>query len=155
MSDTGIRSYVTGNFYRCRNAGSTCRTGWAVYVIACSTCGMQYTGSTNNLRLRMNNHKSSFSAVRTGGGAKTNCHRLYEHLVSCNSEFKFQVVESFDVGPPGVGGRGCGAPDRLSLLRERETDWMYRLDTLAPLGLNIDDGTYSQNRSARRTSVKT
>ena len=33
-----------------------------------------------------------------------------------------------------------------SELRENEGQWMYRLGTLRPQGLNEDDGFYAQNR---------
>ena len=34
-------------------------------------------------------------------------------------------------------------------LRKKEGQWMYRLGTLRPQGLNEDDGFYAQNRKTR------
>ena len=34
-------------------------------------------------------------------------------------------------------------------LRERENHWIYKLATLAPHGLNDDDGFYAQNKKSR------
>ena len=36
-----------------------------------------------------------------------------------------------------------------SELREKEGQWIYRLGTLRPQGLNEDDGFYAQNRKTR------
>ena len=36
-----------------------------------------------------------------------------------------------------------------SELREKEGQWIYRLGTLRPQGLNEDDGFYAQNRNTR------
>ena len=45
-----------GRTFHCRNQGTNCNAMWAVYVIMCDVCGMQYVGQTNNIRLRMNGH---------------------------------------------------------------------------------------------------
>ena len=34
-------------------------------------------------------------------------------------------------------------------LRERENQWIYKLATLAPHGLNDNDGFYNQNKKSR------
>ena len=34
-------------------------------------------------------------------------------------------------------------------LREKEGQWIYKLGTLAPYGLNENDGFYIQNRKSR------
>ena len=34
-------------------------------------------------------------------------------------------------------------------LRERENQWIYKLVTLAPLGLKDNDGFYNQNKKSR------
>ena len=38
-------------------------------------------------------------------------------------------------------------------LRERENHWIYKLATLAPHGLNDNDGFYAQNKKSRAIPV--
>ena len=85
VADRTIISHVTGNRHYCQNSGASCGSEWCVYAIACTSCGIQYVGSSNKLRLRMNNHKSALTSARKGGDNKTNCHRLYDHLIACQS----------------------------------------------------------------------
>ena len=40
-------------------------------------------------------------------------------------------------------------------LRKKEGEWMYRLGTLRPQGLNEDDGFYAQNRKTRAGARRT
>ncbi|KAJ8051119.1 hypothetical protein HOLleu_04569 [Holothuria leucospilota] len=133
-TNTFSSSKVTGNRFTCVNAGASCKTRWCIYVISCDSCGCHYTGCTNNLRLRMNNHKSALEDSRSGKLTQTNCHLLYSYLSACESSLSFQIVQVFQ---------------EWTLQREAKRDWIYRLDTLAPRGLNVDDGTYSQNRKIR------
>ena len=55
-----------GRTFHCRNQGKNCNTKWAVYVIMCDVCGMQYVGQTNNIRSRMNGHKSDYQRFLNG-----------------------------------------------------------------------------------------
>lgn len=131
--------------------GASCRTTWAVYVIACGNCGSQYTGCTNSIRKRMNNHKSDLEAVRTGDESdRGDCRLLYTHLITCGSTIFFQIVQTFDESALRTESLRRGISDLWVILREAEREWMYRLDSLTPNGLNVDDGTYSQNRKTRQ-----
>ena len=44
-----VTSTSNGRTFYCRNQGTNCNTKWAVYVIMCDVCGMQYVGQTNNI----------------------------------------------------------------------------------------------------------
>ena len=55
-----------GRTFHCRNQGSNCNTKWAVYVIMCDVCGLQYVGQTNDIRIRMNGHKSDYQQFLNG-----------------------------------------------------------------------------------------
>ena len=54
VSASFVTSTISGRTFHCRNQGTNCNTKWAVYVIMCDVCGMQYVGQRNNIRLRMN-----------------------------------------------------------------------------------------------------
>ncbi|KAJ8018524.1 hypothetical protein HOLleu_43442 [Holothuria leucospilota] len=62
-TNTFISSKMTGNRFNCVNAGASCKTRWCIYVISCESRGCQYTGCTNNLRLRIKYHKSALEAI--------------------------------------------------------------------------------------------
>ncbi|KAJ8046837.1 hypothetical protein HOLleu_05643 [Holothuria leucospilota] len=94
-TNTFISSKVTGNRFNCVNAGASCKTRWCIYVISCDSCGCQYTGCTNNPRLRMNNHKSALEGYRLGKLTQTNCRLLYSHPSACESSLSFQIVQVF------------------------------------------------------------
>ena len=67
---------------------------WAVYVIMCDVCGIQYVGQTNNIGLRMNGHKSDYRKFLNGDFSKSDSSALYSHLKSHDVNiFKFQKLK--------------------------------------------------------------
>ena len=83
-----------GRTFHCRNQGTNCNTKWAVYVIMCDVCGMQYVGQTNNIRSRMNGHKSDYRRFLNGDFYKSDTSSLYSHLKSHDVKIlKFQILE--------------------------------------------------------------
>ena len=66
VSASCVTSTSNGRTFHCRNQGTNCNTKWAVYVIMCDVCGMQYVGQTNNIRSRMNGHKSDYGRCFNG-----------------------------------------------------------------------------------------
>ena len=61
-----ITNTSNGKAFHCRYQGTNCNTKWAVYAIMCDVCGMQYVGQTNNIRSRMNGHKSDYRRSLNG-----------------------------------------------------------------------------------------
>ena len=60
----------------------------------CDVCGMQYVGQTNNIRLRMNGHKSDYRRFLNGDFSKSDTSSLYSHLKSHDVKiFKFQILQ--------------------------------------------------------------
>ena len=67
---------------------------WAVYAIMCYVCGMQYVGQTNNIRLRMNGHKSDYRKFVNGDFSKSDTSSLYSHIKSHDvTIFIFQMLK--------------------------------------------------------------
>ena len=60
VSANCVTSTSNGRTFHCRNQGTNFNMKWAVNVIMCDVCGMQYVGQTNNIRLRMNGHRSDY-----------------------------------------------------------------------------------------------
>ena len=55
---------------------------------------MQYVGQTNNIRSRMNGHKSDYRRLLNGDFSKSDTSSLYSHLKSHDVKiFKFQILE--------------------------------------------------------------
>ena len=77
-----ISSTADNKTFKCHNENSSCDSKWIIYVISCPICNLQYVGHSNNIRARMNGHKSYFRLYASG---KINnlCNKLlYDHLIS-------------------------------------------------------------------------
>ncbi|CAJ0965952.1 unnamed protein product [Ranitomeya imitator] len=102
----------------------TCETNFVVYLVKCP-CGLMYVGETiQHVRDRISSHKSTIRLKKTWLP-------LPHHFVTANhsvSQLQYQVIER--VERPRWGG------DHIKLLKERESFWIYTLQTLAPRGLN-------------------
>ena len=66
VSSSCVTSTSNGRTFNCRNQGTNCNAKWAVYVIICDVCGMQYVGQANNNRFRMNGHKQTIDDYLMG-----------------------------------------------------------------------------------------
>ena len=102
-----------------------------VYFITCKVFGIQYVGSiTTTFRSRFYNHRSRINAhLKLSSENKRNDDFLCQHFHSSGhlglSHLTIQLIDK------AMGERG---------LRKKEGQWMYRLGTLRPQGLNEDDG---------------
>ena len=130
-------STTTGRVFTI-NQTFDCNAKNVVYVISCSTCNMQYVGSTNSLRLRYNNHKSRMRN-HCKLADKNSDDFIYKHFNQVGHQsFKIQVIDVCDPTEP----------------TDREGFWQYKLRTLMPYGLNSDDlfGTHQKGpRSGKRS----
>ena len=80
--------------FHCRNQGTNCNAKWAVYVIICDVCGMQYVGQTNNIRSRMDGHKSDYRRFINGDFSKSDTSSLSSLIKSHDVKIlKFQILE--------------------------------------------------------------
>ena len=101
---------------------------------------MQYVGSTTTrFRTHFNNHKSRVNAhVNLSLNQKGKDDLIYRHFNSDGhrglEDMQIQLIDH-------VKGE--------KELRERENHWIYKLATLAPHGLNDNDGFYAQNKKSR------
>jgi peptide-methionine (R)-S-oxide reductase len=138
-----ITSTSNGRTFSCRNSSTNCNSLWSVYVVSCPDCGLQYVGQTNNIRLRMNGHKSDLRKFIDGTSNKSESVILYQHLKEHSQAFRFQIVETL----PYVGKRRTELDNRLD---SAEREWIWKLDSITPKGLNVDDGFHVQNRKSRK-----
>ena len=90
----------------------------------------------------MNGHKSDFRKYGTGSANKPDSAALYKHLQEHGqSDFKFQIIDR--LLPNST------VPVLHDKLNKLEREWIWKLDTVVPCGLNIDNGFHSQNRLPR------
>ena len=93
LSATCVTCTINGRTFHCRNQGTNCNTKWAVYVRMCDECGMQYVGQTNNIRSRMNGHKSDYRRFLNGNNSKSDASAHYSLLGHHDDKiFKFQIL---------------------------------------------------------------
>ncbi len=113
----------TGKRYQVRGT-ITCNTKNVIYMIKCP-CGLCYIGKTNRgLKTRISEHKS---AVRN----KNQKSPIARHFNMCKHEVSaMRLMGTEVVKPPLRGG------DRETLTLQKESRWIFELDTSFPKGLN-------------------
>ncbi|XP_069607905.1 uncharacterized protein [Ranitomeya imitator] len=113
---TGKRYPIKGHF--------SCDSSYVVYLIKCP-CGLGYVGeTTQHIRDRISQHKSTIRCGRTL--LPIPAHFLEHHHGI--SQLRYQIIDH--VPPLRRGG------DRIQRLKDRESFWIHTLQTLTPLGLN-------------------
>ena len=99
---------------------------FAVYVLTCP-CGLLYVGETTcDMNTRLNNH--TFTIRR-----KRRDLPVPKHLTEAGhkeKDLRFMILDQVQM--PRRGG------DRTLTLKKRELYWIYRLQTLRPVGLNVE-----------------
>jgi hypothetical protein len=119
-----IKSHVTKQTYRTVTK-VTCETANVIYCLTCMQCGKQYVGETKRtFRIRISEHLGD---IRN----KRNHKPVARHFNSKNHNIKCVsacIIEMLTRNPD--------LDSTTSIRREREGDWVYRLRTLDPLGLN-------------------
>ncbi|OCT92171.1 hypothetical protein XELAEV_18015225mg [Xenopus laevis] len=116
----------TGKKYLIRNY-CTCESTYVIYVIYLlkCPCGLLYIGeTTQKIRDRICKHKSTIRRDITALPVPAHFHAA-RHSVS---QLKFQIIDSVD--EPRRGGA------RLMMLKKLEMQWIHKLDTIWPRGLN-------------------
>ena len=124
-----VTSYVTGRTYSIRDIESSqihCKLQNYVYMLTCSSCGVQYVGeSIVPVNLRMNIHRKG----------KSGCEILINHFsnVCPGKNFCIDILEKL----PGDGYKDGTIDDKMRDYRlKREDFWMKTLRTVYPYGLN-------------------
>ena len=105
-----------------------CKSKNLIYCITCKVCGLQYVGQTiTPIMTRVNNH---LSTIRTRKDTPLARH-MNSHDPSKQFDITVHVLEFI---------RAPIDSHRAKLLRDQtERDWMARLHTLVPHGLNLQE----------------
>ncbi|OCT85330.1 hypothetical protein XELAEV_18023496mg [Xenopus laevis] len=102
----------------------TCQSTHVIYMIVCP-CGLYYIGKTiQKLKDRFLKHKSVIKIGKDTTPLVTHC-REHNHNIS-----SLRLMGIDQIISPG------GGVDKNTLLLRREAEWIFRLDTVTPMGLN-------------------
>ncbi|XP_041430880.1 uncharacterized protein LOC121397711 [Xenopus laevis] len=127
-------SIIKGNTFNHPHSGKqykikqyyTCESTYVVYLLKCP-CGLLYIGeTTQRIRDRISKHKSTIRTGQTSLPVPAHF-RSAGHAIS---QLKFQIIDSVPVQRRGG--------NRLLALQKLEMQWIHRLDTVWPRGLNKD-----------------
>ena len=135
--------------------GTTCSSEYVVYCILCSKCSFKYVGmTTNSLKKRITGHCAKLKKFIQDGESDSDFDqdttRLYQHLAEHNPEprsFKVLILEKIEINGSVADKRHQLMEERL---RRRETEWIWKLNTIWPSGLNVNDGFYCQTKKRRK-----
>ncbi|XP_038062839.1 uncharacterized protein LOC119733315 [Patiria miniata] len=103
----------------------TCGTSNVIYLISCRVCGIQYVGQT----------KSALDRCFIGHRAMVNQKQLQDPV---GDHFKLPKHSISDMMLQGIESLGCC--EDLSFRLSRKKEWMKRLRTVTPHGLNTPSG---------------
>ena len=112
-----------------------CSSSFFIYVITCTRCNLQYVCQAKTFRLRVNNHKSAIRNANFTSG--NDCTKLYEYFTSSGhsiDNLSFTIVQN-------------GLKPREMLAAERQ--WIWKLKTIFPASLNVNDGFSCQLKGKR------
>ena len=111
-----------------------CNSANVIYLITCRKCRLQYVGETaQKLRERIRHHNTCINHPEKDN----TCRILSEHFskgLCKNATYTVHIIEKLH----GSGRHEGGEIDSAitTVRRKKETDWMLRLRTVSPHGLN-------------------
>ena len=124
--DGYIHSHSTGRKYACVSFGC-CQSQNLIYCLTCGHCGLQYVGQTKTtLKTRINNHRST---IRTGKFYLPVPNHMKTHNDLLDPKLTIHILEFIKF--PTDSLRAKQSRDQT------ERDWMARLNTLVPNGMNL------------------
>ena len=130
-----IKSTFTGREYKSKK-NVTCRSSNIIYCITCTRCQKQYVGQTGNtLRERFGAHSGAI-------GRKNVSEDVSRHFITNEhkglSDMRIHIVDFIHVHPKSDHG--------ITLRLQIEFNWIQRLRTMLPMGLNTKDRTPLDNK---------
>ena len=128
-TDKIFQSNVTNKTFNVLNSSNedlTCHSQNIIYLLTCNSCSIQYVGETAYpMHMRMNQHRTS----------KSGCEHVIKHQTEfCNNHsFSYRIIEKL----PGIGYvNGEIDPNMTKIRKQHEQEWIKKLRTIYPYGLN-------------------
>ena len=119
------------------NSKLNCKSSNCIYILTCCTCSLQYVGETSQIiRNRFNLHRSHIKNNKLGACNKLNSH--FNTGLCKGSKYTVQILEKL----PDNTNKDMSV-DRLR--KEKEKEWMLKLRTVFPFGLNSRIGDECPN----------
>ena len=118
-----------------------CATSNCVYLITCQNCSIQYVGETGQtLRNRFNLHRSSIRNSQKINNCKILCDHFQKGLCK-SADYTVQVIEAL--------------PENTTVTsrRKKETEWILKLRTAFPYGLNDKIGEDVQRNDDKPVGI--
>ena len=129
LSQEIVSNVTHRKYYTINRTGENlnCHSQNIVYLCTCLSCNVQYVGETiQQFNLRNNGHRT----------AKEGCEHEIRHCKeACDGyNFEYQILEKL----PGNGYTSSGEKDldMLKIRKAREDEWIKKLRTIYPYGLN-------------------
>ena len=122
-----VYSNTTKRKFKCIFNGC-CQSKNLIYCITCPHCGSQYVGQTKtSLMTRINNHRST---IRTGKDLPLPNH-MKAHDDIIEPRLRVHILQFIKSDPD--------SPEAKESRDIAERDWMARLNTLVPNGMNLQE----------------
>ena len=126
-----ITSKVTGRKYHSRTK-ATCNSNNIVYCISCRTCGKQYVGQTkNSVKKRFQAHFYQIAHEPQKTEVSRHFNQRDHHKLA---DVEISILSFVHQGPDSEAA--------LQMRLRLEFDWIHRLRSQIPLGLNLIDSMY-------------
>ena len=123
VSTRNFTSFTTKHTYEIRSENLNCSSKNVVYLISCKTFHEQYTGSSEEFRVRFNNYRCA--------------HRHYCKNMKVKQEsFHAHFADGAHIGESDWEVKLIDQSVSTEDLRKRESFWQHELDTFQPNGLN-------------------
>ena len=120
-------STVTKNYYIFHNVN--CKSANVIYLLTCALCQSQYVGkSSTPFNIRLNNYRSRINNPNTNNLLPVEAHfKQKDHSFQLHA--KFTIIEKIEL---------VSQSHQLdNILKNHEDEWMVRLKTITPYGLNV------------------
>ena len=125
-----IKSSYTGRTYKGK-MNVTCKSNNLIYCITCRICDKQYVGQTGDtLHKRFGAHAGSINWKNLKEDMGRHFNLPGHHGMQ---DMKIHILDFIYAAPKSTHG--------LTLKLQIEFNWIERLRTMLPLGLNTKDGT--------------
>ena len=124
-----ITSKTTGRSYKTKT-NVCCQSNNLIYCIECKTCGIQYVGET--YRRIMDRFQGHFSIIRSNNPNINSLIRYHfnQHKHNGINDLKIYILDFIAMSPKTSRTKSF----RLKI----EQNWIHRLKTVFPSGLNLD-----------------
>ena len=136
-----------------RNCTISCDTENVVYLLECSNCKIQYVGETClPLQRRFSDHKSRIRK-HTSKKKETFLIRHFNEGTCSGANYTCRVLQTIDKPARHSNGKVNWTTTRYR--KQKEDEWMEKLHTIYPYGLNNRHGKNKDQEDEAETVVRT